>query len=109
MPFMYNFRIRSEPRTIFFTRSGGSGSREEPSCRSTPGSRSAVDTYAIYDEVGSERKSSTKPRKILVSVQQCMEPLSLYKNQPPNTRTFKYFGTSSVKLLAALQFCSKQL
>ncbi|KAG8135956.1 hypothetical protein E2320_008937 [Naja naja] len=43
MPFMYNFRIRSEPRTIFFTRAGGSDSREEPSCRSTPGSRSAVD------------------------------------------------------------------
>lgn len=43
MPFMYNFRIRSEPRTIFFTRAGGSGLREGPSCRSTPGSRSAVD------------------------------------------------------------------
>lgn len=43
MPFMYNFRIRSEPRTIFFTRAGGSGPREGPSCRSTPGSRSAVD------------------------------------------------------------------
>ncbi|KAM6442748.1 RING finger protein 228 [Liasis olivaceus] len=44
MPFMYNFRIRSEPRTIFFTRAGGSDPREGPSCRSTPGgSRSAVD------------------------------------------------------------------
>ncbi|KAM3835750.1 RING finger protein 228 [Vipera latastei] len=43
MPFMYNFRIRSEPRTIFFTRARGSGPREGASCHSTPGSRSALD------------------------------------------------------------------
>ncbi|XP_078245337.1 RING finger protein 228 [Pogona vitticeps] len=43
MPFMYGFRLRREPRTIFYTRAAVGGSREGTSCRSTPGSRPAVD------------------------------------------------------------------
>ncbi|KAJ7324877.1 hypothetical protein JRQ81_017897 [Phrynocephalus forsythii] len=43
MPFMYGFRLRREPRTIFYTRAAVGGSREGPSGRSTPGSRPAGD------------------------------------------------------------------
>uniref|UniRef100_A0A8D2L5C5 RING-type domain-containing protein n=1 Tax=Varanus komodoensis TaxID=61221 RepID=A0A8D2L5C5_VARKO len=43
MPFMYNFRFRSGPRTIFLPRAEASSSREAVSCRNSLGSRSTAD------------------------------------------------------------------
>ncbi|XP_028586888.2 RING finger protein 228 [Podarcis muralis] len=44
VPFMYSYKSRSEPRTIFFARATAGGSREVASGRSTPGGRGAAES-----------------------------------------------------------------